>query len=407
MIDGALDPVWARAGGAVTGMERLRVLLVDDSADDAALVARELEAGGVGITTARVETVGELEAALAERWDVIVSDYSLCGFDATLVLDLVRERSPDTPVLVVSGSIGEESAVEIMRRGARDFLLKDRLHRLSAAVLREVERSRINSERRAADAELTEIREALLSELSRSVAFNETFTGVLGHDLRNPLNTIALASQLLLTRLPVSSRELPLVERISRATDRMRRMIDQLLDFTRIRVGPGLGLDRAPCDLARICHQAVDELLREGGPEIELEVRGQTEGEWDADRLLQLVSNLTANAVTHGSPTAPIRVSVDGTEAAAVRLSVQNAGQIPEAVLPFLFEPLHPSKASSRNRAQGLGLGLFIAERIAAAHGAVVEVSSNAESGTRFAVLLPRAPLPNEADKKSKLTSYR
>jgi signal transduction histidine kinase len=167
-------------------------------------------------------------------------------------------------------------------------------------------------------------------------------------------------------------------------------MIDQLLDFTRLRVGAGIPLRPRLIDLLPLVRQVMDE-LEDGGPDrkLELDQRGDTTGMWDEDRLGQVLSNLIGNAVQHGDAAAGIRVHVDGTAPDAVRIDVHNAGVIPTEVLPHLFEPLTGGERP-RDRSRGLGLGLFIAHQIVSAHGGAVTVASSPEAGTTFTLSLPR-----------------
>ncbi|WP_166397042.1 PAS domain S-box protein [Rubrobacter marinus] len=133
--------------------ERLRVLIVEDSPDDALLVLRELRRGGFDPVYERVDTPEDLEVALSEgrRWDLVISDYSMPSFRAPDALALVRGRDPDTPFVIVSGSVGEEAAVEAMKAGAQDYLMKDRLSRLGSTVARELREA--ESRRRYREAE--------------------------------------------------------------------------------------------------------------------------------------------------------------------------------------------------------------------------------------------------------------
>jgi PAS domain S-box-containing protein len=225
-------------------------------------------------------------------------------------------------------------------------------------------------------------------DLLRTVHFSELFVGILGHDLRNPLSAITTAASLLGRRADSDKVARP-AARILSSAGRMARMIDQLLDFTRIRLGQGLPLVRSENDLAEVCRIATDEL--DGDPRrIDLHASGETVGSWDGDRLMQLVSNLVGNALAHGAPTAPAVVTVDGKRPEAVELTVQNAGAIPPEVLPIIFEPFRSGKDRKEDQSSGLGLGLYISRQIVLAHSGSIEVRSTQEEGTRFTVRLPR-----------------
>lgn len=133
----------------------LQVLIVEDSVRDAALLVRELERGGYEVIHQRVDTADDLRIALCERpWDVIVSDFAMPQFNALAALDVVVSSGIDSPFIIVSGSIGEETAAEAMRSGARDFVLKDNMKRLLPAVARELNTARMDRDRRAAQRDL-------------------------------------------------------------------------------------------------------------------------------------------------------------------------------------------------------------------------------------------------------------
>jgi signal transduction histidine kinase len=239
------------------------------------------------------------------------------------------------------------------------------------------------------------LREALIrekearEEAERSVRYNELFAGMLGHDLRNPLSAITTGANYI-ARLDSGQKSTRAATRILASAERMARMIEQLLDFTRIRVGGGLALAPVRLDLEEVCCRVKDE-LEAANPDraIVVEVLGDVVGDWDHDRLLQVFSNLVGNAIHHGVAGAPVSIRCDGTNAAFVTVSVHNDGVVPPEVLPVLFEPFRGNTRYQRTR--GLGLGLFITQQILSAHGATLEVVSEPATGTTFRLQLPRA----------------
>jgi PAS domain S-box-containing protein len=230
-------------------------------------------------------------------------------------------------------------------------------------------------------------------ELARAVRFSEMFVGILGHDLRNPLSAIVTGASLLARRSDSDKVVKPSL-RILSSAERMGRMIDQILDFTRIRLGHGIPLQRRHIDLAEVCRLAIDESESTGvDGRIRIEEKGESVGTWDGDRLSQLVSNLLGNAVAHGKPGTPVVIRLDGTDPDQFVLQVHNAGAIPADILPVLFDPFRGSNLK-HDRSSGLGLGLFISQQIVLAHAGTIEVASSEEDGTHFVVRLPRnAPL--------------
>ena len=271
-------------------------------------------------------------------------------------------------------------AAEIAHRKQVEQTLRSSVRELRQAEARE--RARAEANTRLAD------------ELRETVRINELFMGVLAHDLRAPLAAIMTAAQLMKMREAAATatdgRNAKALGRLISSGHRMSRMIEQLLDFTRLRVGGGIDVDPKRTDIATLVRQVVDE-LEATYPDCPVRVtsEGKTTGTWDADRLSQVLSNLVANACQHGDPAAGIRVAIDGDAPGGVRVRVHNMGTIPAALIPQVFEPLTGGQRR-RDRSRGLGLGLFISKRIVVAHGGGIEVSSSDAEGTTFTVSLPR-----------------
>jgi PAS domain S-box-containing protein len=229
-------------------------------------------------------------------------------------------------------------------------------------------------------------------DLRDAARFRERFIAILGHDLRNPLNAIKLGVQSALADPQLSDPLRATLLRVSRSTRRMERMVRDVVDFARGRVGGGIPIRYRPLALRDIVHAVVEELrVAHAGRTIRLEapVEGRVSG--DGDRLAQAVSNLVANALQHGAPDEPITVRLLEHETDA-RIEVHNVGRpIPPDMLSCLFDPFR--KAGRRHPA-GLGLGLYIVMAIVEAHHGTVDVESTAEKGTTFTITLPRNHVP-------------
>jgi signal transduction histidine kinase len=222
-------------------------------------------------------------------------------------------------------------------------------------------------------------------ELRMVGEFRETFMGILGHDLRNPLASISMAARLLLRHPHADEQENKAMARIIRGCQRMARMISQLLDLTRTRLGGGFPLEPKLVDLRDMCRNVVDEFEAP----IELEVEGEVTGYWDPDRLEEVLSNITGNAVEHAAPGTPLAVKVRGGSAEVV-VEISNRGTpIPPEVLPFIFEPFRRGKQLEKSPSGSLGLGLYIAKQIMLSHGGTLEAHS-ADGTTTFTMRLPR-----------------
>jgi hypothetical protein len=219
--------------------------------------------------------------------------------------------------------------------------------------------------------------------------FRDQFIGVLSHDLRTPLGAITAGAALLALPDDNPQRRSWVVTRIMNSAQRMERMVGDLLDVTRARLGGAIPIKRRPVDLQQVCDEAIMEIrVRQPDAVVQLQVSGDLQGEWDPDRLAQVVSNLVGNALQHGGGT-PVTVTADQA-GESVRLAVHNGGPpIPPDVRPAVFEPL--TRGREETDGHNIGFGLFIARAIVSAHSGNIQVSSSADTGTTFTVTLPKA----------------
>ncbi|MGJ7614139.1 MULTISPECIES: sensor histidine kinase [unclassified Variovorax] len=220
--------------------------------------------------------------------------------------------------------------------------------------------------------------------------WQQIFLGVLGHDLRGPLNAIALSAELIAAKAPP---ELGLpTATLSKSTRRMASLMDSLLQYNMAGLSGGMPVERKPTDLEVACKEEL-EMLRAAlpGAQIELVTQGNTRGEFDASRVREAVGNLVTNAVKHGVPGAPVIVRIDGDDATA-RLSVENATahDITSNEMEQLFEPLRrgAAKGPGSDRSN-LGLGLFIVRQIAKVHGGDVH-GECVSKRVKFTMTLPK-----------------
>jgi PAS domain S-box-containing protein len=223
-----------------------------------------------------------------------------------------------------------------------------------------------------------------ITSLKRAEATRDLFAGILGHDLRSPLNAITMAAFLLLKSDGLSEAQRQGVVRVQSAATRIKQLIDGLLDFTRARFGMGFPIRPASVDMGEICAHIVDE-VRTAHPErvIQLVSVGDLHGSWDPERVAQVISNLVGNAVQHGED--PITVEANDA-AESVLVCISNHGApISEQKRTSLFEPFRKGDDS-----RGIGLGLFIAREIVRSHGGTIECMSS-EQATTFTTRWPRA----------------
>lgn len=225
-------------------------------------------------------------------------------------------------------------------------------------------------------------------ERERTARFREHFLGVVSHDLRNPLSAILAGANALLHAGTLDEWQGRAVARIARSAAGMERMIGDLLDFTRVRLGDGFPLEPVPTHLDTLCQEVLEELeVAWPSREVRSQLSPLPPGLWDRHRLVQVVSNLVGNALQHSPDSTPVTVTVRAEGPIAV-LEVHNGGSaIPPQLQPHLFEPFRRGPHAHGRR--GLGLGLYIAHEIVRAHGGGISVRSSEEDGTTFSVRLP------------------
>lgn len=236
------------------------------------------------------------------------------------------------------------------------------------------------------------IDEVLAESMTRYAAktdiYRDQFVGILSHDLRSPLSAIVAGAALLAASANEDQRQARVAGRILNSAQRMERMIADLLDLTRTRLGGAIPLEPVPTDLQQLCEEVLLEVqAAHPAAIVQFTTSGSVTGRWDPDRLAQVLSNLLGNAIQHGGG-GPITLEThDAGE--RVTLSVHNGGRpIPAAAQASIFEPL---ARGGSDATQSIGLGLFIARAIVTAHGGEIRVRSAEGSGTTFEVDLPRS----------------
>lgn len=246
--------------------------------------------------------------------------------------------------------------------------------------------------RRATESDAARLRAEVevLNERRLTAEFQERFVAILGHDLRNPLAALTMGLRVLRASPPPA--HVRTLDRLERTAARMTRMIDQLVDLARSRLAGGIPVRPERADLARIVADVTEE-ARVAHPDFSIvtETEGDVQGEWDSDRLAQVVSNLVENAISHGAADVPVFVRVRG-EGRGVVLAVHNAGPpVPRDLAPLIFDPFRRGERyGTTARTSGLGLGLYIARQIVSAHSGTIDVTSTHDDGTTFTVELPR-----------------
>ena len=370
-------------------MTTLNVLMLEDNPDDVLLIKRELARAGFETVAYVVQTEAEYLAALSSEIDIVLADHNLPGYDAVRALAATRERNLDVPFILISGVLSEEIAVEMMKRGAADYLLKDRLSRLGVAVQNALEERRI---RVAADIERA-VAQRLLIQLDRERALNEQrhrLVQFATHELKNPLTSIRSSAESLLRlydRLP-EDRRLQHLEIIFSGTSRLLHMINDMLTLGRLDEGISL-MTPVRLDLDVLVLGILDQ-FRSTYPDqpITCDVQPADYGiQGDPLLLRQIIENILTNAVRYSPAHDPIDLRLSRDEDKLTLRVFDRGIGISAEDIPNLFEPFR--RGSNTSEIPGTGLGLAIVKQSVELHGGVISVESVAGYGTAFTVILP------------------
>jgi signal transduction histidine kinase len=383
----------------------LRILHLEDNADDAKLVERTLAAGGVACSIARVASRAEYLAALEEpEIGLTLCDNRLPGFDGLSALKICRERRPDLPFIFVSGTLGEEAAIESMQNGATDYVLKERLSRLCPAVHRAMREVEERAARKKAEEQFVEAQKMeVVGKLAAGVA----------HDFNNILSVIMGYCDLTMDKLGSDDAQRAHLETIRAAAERAAGLTRQLLIFCRKQAVQPVVLDLNGVlkDMDKMLRRLIDE-------NVELTViQGKDVGciKADSGYVGQVLMNLVVNArdaMPHGGKlmVETRNVTLDNIFASRypgvppgeyVVMSVSDTGTgMSDAVKASLFEPFFTTK----QKGNGTGLGLATCQTIAKQCGGCIEVESEVGRGSVFRVYFPRlaqTELPVPADTRT------
>ncbi len=369
----------------------LRVLIIEDSEDDAWLLIRELQRGGYSTETHRVETAEALRDALAKPWDLIISDYSMPRFNPMMALSILSEMRLDIPFIVVSGSVSEETILEAMRAGAADYLMKNNLTRLNLAVARELREAELRVENRSLEAQF---RQAQKMEAVGRLA------GGVAHDFNNLLTVITGYSELLLMKSNLDPGDRSALQEIKLAGERGGGLTHQLLAFSRRQA---LAPKRIELNDLLI---GVEKMLRRLiGEDIDLVTDARAESPVvliDPGQLEQVIMNLVVNSRDAMPDGGRLTISTSDTvlepaftrshpgmePGPYVQLSIidNGTGLTPE-ILSHIFEPFFTTKPPGK----GTGLGMATAYGIVKQSGGAIVVQSKPAEGTTVRIFLPRA----------------
>lgn len=352
-------------------------LLVDDREENLLALSALLRRDGLQILKARSGDEA-LELLLTHDIALALLDVQMPDMDGFALAEFMRgvERSRHIPIIFITAAPQEQHReFRGYDAGAVDFLVKP----INAKILWHKTEAFFQLHRQR-------------QQLAETLRLNEMFVAAVGHELRNPLSAMMMATELIRLAAKEAAVRRPL-EILQASGRRMSRMILDLFDLSRARLGSGIPIERQPVDALPLVHKVIAE-FEAASPDrpIRLVHDGEVTGSWDAGRLAQILSNLIGNALRHGAAEAPVTVRVHGAPGHAA-IEVHNGGTIDAEVLPYLFDPFQ-SRKDRAARSEGLGLGLYIVHQLLLAHGGTIEVSSTEAAGTTFRIQLPRDPTP-------------
>jgi signal transduction histidine kinase len=357
---------------------QLRVLHVEDNQLDAELVAQALRKGGFSVSMVVVQAEAEFERQLPlHRPDLVIADYNLPQWKGMDALEVLRREGLEIPLILVSGALGDITAVECIKRGATDYVLKDGLARLPEAVRRALQEKRLLRLRRQAEEDLAR----KVEELARSNADLEQFAYVASHDLQEPLRMVAAYTQLLAERYrgKLDENADKFIGYASEGALRMQTLIQDLLAFSRVGRN-GIACGRVDCDAA------MEEVLKSLGPAIQESGAVVTHGElpavWaDRSQMAQVFQTLIGNAIKFRGKEPPA-ISVQAEKASQhwlFSVSDNGIGIAPEYAenIFVVFQRLH-----ARTEYPGNGIGLAICKKIVERNGGKIWVEAQAGHGS-------------------------
>jgi len=369
----------------------LRLLLLEDSPFDAELLSEELKEAYPRATLVVVSDGEGFQRALARgSFDVILSDHELAGYSGDEALAHARQHAPFVPFVFVSGVIGEDNAVELLKQGATDYVSKGRLSRLPLVL----ERAMREVAERAARSNAETLLRAAKEEAERANQSKDRFLAVLSHELRTPLSSMKFAAHLLEKVATVPEKYADLLPTIRRNVVLEARLIDDLLDVSAISTGK-LSIKPEVLDMREVLGQVVKTSQEQSEQKgVRLVYEAAAEPAWvvgDDARLQQVLSNIVRNALKFSEAGSEVRLSsrIDADGFITCTCTDQGVGIKPE-VMERIFVAFEQADKDVARRFGGLGLGLAIARHLTQQHGGTLTAHSDGPGfGATFTVRLP------------------
>ena len=400
--------------------EQPKVLVVDDEESVVVTIKAILQLDGYDVATTTSCTQARAMVRDVE-YDLVLTDLRLEDGDGLDVLKAVRESHPDTVTIMLTGYASLESAIQALRAGAYDYLVKpSEVEELRATVARGVERRRLGQELRLRVAELATLNASLQDRIDKATAelkeryeqlkeldrMKSQFLSIASHELKTPITAMSGFLQVALRRVrrmsqgeaaaPVAEGLHGITEQLEvvyRQTGKLARLVDELLDVSRIQTGR-IEFRYGDVDMSELANEVATRMqLTTTTHEITVRRDSETVVTADRDHLEQVLNNLVTNAIKYspsgGSITIEVRPDADG-----VRLSVTDQGiGIPEEELDAIFGLFYRSPDRAARDAAGMGLGLYISKEIVVRHGGRIWAESAGTKGSTLNVVIPRIPI--------------
>jgi signal transduction histidine kinase len=376
----------------------LSVLILEDSIADFELISCELERFGFNAQCKRVETEPDFVAGLRENPDVVLADYSIPGFANIRALEILQESGKVIPLIVLTGAVREEQVVECMRKGAADYLLKDRMIRLGPAIWRALEESDLRRRKLQAEQALVQKNIELEEQYLRAQAANRTkstFLANMSHELRTPLTAVIGCSEILFDGRvgALTEEQLDFMQDIVSNGKHLLGLINDILDLTRVDSGmmPFHPEQIYLPDLIRESVAGLRHLAAERGITLSTDIQASAMDVYlDPQRLKQVLLNYLSNAMKFTPAGGAITVRAYITADSLLQLEVTDTGiGIAAEEIELLFQDFHQLDGGLSKNVQGTGLGLALTRRLVEAQGGRVGVASVLGQGCTFFANLP------------------
>jgi signal transduction histidine kinase len=401
--------------------EQPKVLVVDDEESVVVTIKAILQLDGYNVATT-TSGVQAREMVRDTEYDLVLTDLRLEDGDGLDVLKAVRESFPETVTIMLTGYASLESAIHALRAGAYDYLVKpSEVEELRATVARGLERRRLGQDLRARVSELAELNASLQRRIDEATAelkdryeqlkeldrMKSQFLSIASHELKTPITAMSGFLQVALRRVrrlgdgeaaaPVAEGLRGITEQLEvvyRQTGKLARLVDELLDVSRIQTGR-IEFRYGDVDLSELANEVATRMqLTTTAHEISVRRDSASVVTADRDHLEQVLNNLVTNAIKYSPSGGSITIEVRPDDGGGVRLSVIDEGiGIPEKELDAIFGLFYRSPDRAARDAAGMGLGLYISKEIVLRHGGRIWAESGGTKGSSLNVVIPRVPI--------------